>query len=44
MRAPRRRSMPVWIDETLRDWVHRYNAEGLAGLYVIAPIPGRSRG
>ncbi len=29
--------------QTLRDWVHRYNAEGLAG-YVIGVTPGRSRG
>lgn len=26
--------------QTLRDWVHRYNAEGLAGL-VDRPLPGR---
>jgi transposase len=26
--------------QTLRDWVHRYNAEGLAGL-VNRPLPGR---
>ena len=26
--------------QTLRDWVHRYNAEGVAGLYPRA-IPGR---
>src|SRR5215212_7772235 len=28
--------------QTLRDWVHRYNAEGLAGLSDRRP-PGRSR-
>lgn len=27
--------------QTLRDWVHRYNAEGLAGL-VDRPLPGRA--
>lgn len=27
--------------QTLRDWVHRYNAEGLAGL-VDRPLPGRT--
>src|SRR5258707_13136812 len=27
--------------QTLRDWVHRYNAEGLAGL-SNRPLPGRS--
>lgn len=26
--------------QTLRDWVHRYNAEGLAGLFD-RPLPGR---
>ena len=26
--------------QTLRDWVHRYNAEGLAGL-LDRPLPGR---
>lgn len=26
--------------QTLRDWVHRYNADGLAGL-VDRPLPGR---
>ena len=26
--------------QTLRDWVHRYNAEGLAGL-IDRPLPGR---
>jgi len=26
--------------QTLRDWVHRYNAEGLAGLFN-RPLPGR---
>jgi transposase len=26
--------------QTLRDWVHRYNEEGLAGLYD-RPLPGR---
>jgi putative transposase len=26
--------------QTLRDWVHRYNAEGLSGL-VDRPLPGR---
>ena len=29
--------------QTLRDWVHRYNAEGLAGL-VDPPLPGGRRG
>lgn len=28
--------------QTLRDWVHRYNAEGVAGLYPRA-IPGSFR-
>ena len=27
--------------QTLRDWVHRYNAEGLAGL-IDRPLPGRT--
>ena len=27
--------------QTLRDWVHRYNAEGLAGLFD-RPLPGRA--
>jgi transposase len=27
--------------QTLRDWVHRYNAEGIAGL-SNRPVPGRS--
>jgi transposase len=27
--------------QTLRDWVHRYNAEGLAGLFN-RPLPGRT--
>ena len=27
--------------QTLRDWVHRYNAEGLAGL-ADRPLPGRT--
>jgi transposase len=27
--------------QTLRDWVHRYNAEGIAGLFN-RPLPGRS--
>jgi transposase len=27
--------------QTLRDWVHRYNAEGLTGL-ANRPLPGRS--
>jgi transposase len=27
--------------QTLRDWVHRYNAEGLAGL-ADRPLPGRA--
>lgn len=27
--------------QTLRDWVHRYNAEGLAGL-IDRPLPGRA--
>jgi transposase len=27
--------------QTLRDWVHRYNAEGIAGLFNRA-LPGRS--
>ena len=27
--------------QTLRDWVHRYNAEGIAGL-INRPLPGRS--
>jgi transposase len=27
--------------QTLRDWVHRYNAEGMAGL-SNRPLPGRS--
>src|SRR4051794_5844680 len=31
-RARRRRGRPAWTGRTLRDWVHRYNAEGLAGL------------
>ncbi|MGY3622459.1 transposase [Bradyrhizobium sp. USDA 10063] len=29
--------------QTLRDWVHRYNAEGLAGLRSIKPSGPRSR-
>ncbi len=28
--------------QTLRDWVHRYNAEGIAGL-SNRPLPGRAR-
>jgi len=27
--------------QTLRDWVHRYNAEGIAGLFN-RPLPGRT--
>jgi transposase len=27
--------------QTLRDWVHRYNAEGIAGLFNW-PLPGRA--
>jgi putative transposase len=27
--------------QTLRDWVHRYNAQGIAGLFN-RPLPGRS--
>jgi transposase len=27
--------------QTLRDWVHRYNAEGIAGLFN-RPLPGRA--
>ena len=27
--------------QTLRDWVHRYNAEGLSGL-IDRPLPGRT--
>ena len=30
---------PAWIGRRLRDWVHRYNAEGLAGLRD-RPRPG----
>src|SRR6266404_9286459 len=29
--------------QTLRDWVHRYNAEGLAGLRSRQPMGPRSR-
>ena len=29
--------------QTLRDWVHRYNAEGLAGLRSRKPMGPRSR-
>src|SRR5215831_2076379 len=29
--------------QTLRDWVHRYNAEGLAGLRSHQPMGPRSR-
>ena len=31
-RAPRPRKRRGWARQTLRDWVHRYNREGLAGL------------
>ena len=33
-------ALPMLDRQTLRDWVHRYNAEGVAGL-VDRPRPGR---
>lgn len=32
---------PGWTGRPLRDWVHRYNAEGIAGLWD-RPRPGRT--
>ena len=39
--AKRRPKPAAWIVQTLRDWVHRYNAAGLAGLRDLkSPGPG----
>ena len=43
IRARRRRGRPGWTGRRLRDWVHRYNAEGSPAC-TTGPIRGRSRG